>query len=168
MCCVFAWLDWNCFIPVAHLLLNFILKLKCDLIWFGEKWFMIWGCDLRFDLWFAHHCLHHKNPIKFGKSVNEINSGKATKFAHSIGDITGASNLAYSLYGKITISNFTTAHLPVKIQRCFATMYNQCLVMNLVLIYKVWFVLYPNRRQVKLLVLMVPVKPIGLCMAGQG
>jgi len=42
----------------------------------------------------ADACTHHKDPIKFGKSVNKINSGKATKFAHSIGGITGASNLA--------------------------------------------------------------------------
>jgi len=55
MCCVFAWRDWNCFIPVAHLPSNFNLKWRCDL-WFDliwGKWFMIWGYDLRFDLWFG-------------------------------------------------------------------------------------------------------------------
>jgi len=38
--------------------------------------------------------IHHKDPIKFWKSVNEINNGKATEFAHSIDGITGASYLA--------------------------------------------------------------------------
>jgi len=79
MCCVFAWLDWNCFIPVAHLPLNFILKLKCDLwfdliwgkmihdlrMWF-EIWFVIWHKDLnlflkRFVIW--HYDLICDLPI---------------------------------------------------------------------------------------------------------
>ena len=38
MCCVFAWQDWNWFIPEAHLPSNYNLQ-----------------CDLSFDLWFARH-----------------------------------------------------------------------------------------------------------------
>jgi len=45
MCCVFAWQDWSCFIPVTYLPSNFNLKLKCDLwfyLWFGITiWFVI-------------------------------------------------------------------------------------------------------------------------------
>jgi len=36
--------------------IDIVVKLICDLIWFGRKIIWIWFYYLWFDLWFAHHC----------------------------------------------------------------------------------------------------------------
>jgi len=73
MCCVFAWRDWNCFIPAAQFKMKMWFVIWFDLgkmihdlrIWF-EIWFVIWHKDLNLFLkWFViwHYDLICDFPI---------------------------------------------------------------------------------------------------------